>query len=221
MLERLIPLPRRRLTQRVDLGASPARVWQLVRHTDLARTAALRVLLGAWLPTRGRLEAGSHRWLSVEDFHSTPTQPGFQMLASEPLREFTVGAVARLRRLKLMFLHVDGADEFMAFSEPGWVKLAWSVRVADRPGGCSRLSFELRMGATDQRAWRSARWYFAAIGPGVNWTVRRVLGSIADELGWPTRLGVAHQPRVQAASRTSEVSPAALRLDRAAHRWSS
>jgi hypothetical protein len=111
------------------------------------------------------------------------------------MREFTVGALARLRRLKLAFLHVDGADEFIAFNEPGWVKLAWSVRVAERPGECSRLSFELRIGTTDQRAWRSARWYFAAIGPGVNWTVRRVLGSLADELGWPTPLGVVRPNR--------------------------
>jgi hypothetical protein len=192
-LERLIPLARRRVARQVELGASAARLWELVRHADLARTPLLRAFLGVWSPARAASSKQSR--LRVDDFRSTPERPGFQILADEPSCEFSVGAIARLRRLRLAFVHVDGAADFIDFAEPGYVKLAWSVRVTQRRAGCSRLSFELRIGATDASAWRAARWYFTAIGPGIDWVIQQVLGSVADQLGWPTRLGgVNHAP---------------------------
>jgi hypothetical protein len=86
-------------------------------------------------------------------------------------------------------VHVDSIATFIDFSQPDSVRLAWSLRISELQAGGSRSSFELRVDATDERAWRAARWYFAAIEPCVDWVARQVLGSIADELGWPTRFG--------------------------------
>jgi hypothetical protein len=189
LLERLIPVARRREREHVDLAAAPERVWQMIRHEDLARTPVLRALVSSSvLPGPASGERAERRFC-IDDFRPTAGEPGFRLLADEPPRHFSVGALARATRLRPSFLHFSDVDEFIAFAEPGSIKLAWSASIAPcgtkAMGDGSRLSFEFRIGATDAAAWRMARWYFALIGPGMHWVQRQVLGSLADELGWP------------------------------------
>jgi hypothetical protein len=195
LLERLIPVARRRERQHVDLAAPPERVWAMIRHADIARTPVVRALVSSsMLPGRASGKRAGKR-LCIDDFRSAPLDPGFQLLADEPPRQFCVGALARANRLRPSFLHFGDIDEFVAFAEPGAIKLAWSASIAPlgskAMGNGSRLSFELRIGATDAAAWRMARWYFGLIGPGMHWVQRHVLGSFADELGWPKPAGGA------------------------------
>jgi hypothetical protein len=195
VLERSIPMARRREREHVDLAAAPERIWQMIRHADIARTPVLRALVSSSvLP--GRASGKRARGLCIDDFRSTPLEPGFQLLADDPPRRFCVGALARANRLRPSFLHFSNSDEFIAFAEPGSIKLAWSASIAPcgskAMGDGSRLSFEFRIGATDDAAWRMARWYFGLIGPGMHWVQRHVLGSFADELGWPRPRGRAH-----------------------------
>jgi hypothetical protein len=192
-LERLIPVPRRREKEHVELAAPAERIWKLIRHEDLARTPMLRALVGLRaLPGRAPGERLATT-LCIDDFRPTPDDPGFRILADEPPRQFTVGALARVNRLQLSFVHFRTIEDFVAFTEPGCIALAWSASISPhrsrRMGDGSRLSFELRIGATDDAAWRMARWYFGLIGPGMHWVQRHVLGSLADELGWPTPRG--------------------------------
>jgi hypothetical protein len=199
-LERLIPLPRRREREHVDLAAPAERIWELIRHRDLARTPMLRALVGLRaLPGRASGERLGTTFC-IDDFRPTPLDPGFRILADEPPRQLTVGALARVNRLQLSFVHFRSIDDFVAFTEPGCIELAWSASIS--PHGSrwmsdgSRLSFELRISATDDAAWRMARWYFGLIGPGMHWVQRHVLGSLADELGWPTPRGKPADPAV-------------------------
>lgn len=193
LLERLIPVARRREREHVDLSAAPVRVWELIRHADLARTPVLRALVSSRVLPGHATGNGADRRFCIDDFRPTAREPGFRLLADDPPRQFSVGALARARSLRPSFLPFSDIDEFIAFAEPGAIKLAWSASIA--PCGTramadgSRLSFEFRIGATDAAAWRMARWYFALIGPGMHWVQRRVLGSLADELGWPEPRG--------------------------------
>jgi len=196
LLERLIPVARRREREHVVLAAAPERIWEMIRHEDIARTPVLRTLVrSSVLPGRASGKRAGRR-LCIDDFRSAPLEPGFQLLADEPPRQFSVGALARANRLRPSFLHFSDIDEFIAFAEPGSLKLAWSASIAPcgskAMGDGSRLSFEFRIGATDAAAWRMARWYFGLIGPGMHWVQRHVLGSFADELGWPKPRGRAH-----------------------------
>ncbi|HWO13902.1 MAG TPA: hypothetical protein VNN80_30575 [Polyangiaceae bacterium] len=183
-IERLIPRPRRREIDHAGLAASPAHVWEAVRHADLARSPGVRALLaigtltGRW---PSRLEDSR---LCVDDFRSTAERPGFQVLEDEPPRRFTVGAIARVQRMRLTFSHVDGPTAFESFAEPGFIKVAWSVNIYPRGADYSHLRFEFRTSATDAAAMRAGRLYFALIAPGIHYMRRRVLGSLADELGW-------------------------------------
>lgn len=193
LLERLIPVARRREREHVDLAAAPERVWEMIRHEDMARTPVLRALVSSSVLPGAASGKRAERRFCIDDFRPTPQEPGFRLLADEPPRQLCVGALARANRLRPSFLHFDDIAEFVAFAEPGSIKLAWSASIAacgtDRMGDGSRLSFEFRIGATDAAAWRMARWYFALIGPGMHWVQRHVLGSLADELGWPKPRG--------------------------------
>jgi hypothetical protein len=195
LLERLIPVARRREREHVDLAAAPERIWAMIRHEDLARTPILRALVSSSVLPGAASGKRAEKRLCIDGFRSTAQEPGFQLLADEPPRQFSVGALARVNRLRPSFVHFGDIDEFVAFAEPGSIKLAWSASIAAcrtrALGDGSRLSFEFRIGATDAAAWRMARWYFGLIGPGMHWVQRQVLGSLADELGWPKPRGRA------------------------------
>jgi hypothetical protein len=184
-LERLLPTPRRREVDHVDLAAAPGHVWRVVRHTDLARGPLIRALIGLpGLPGRSEDRDGNTR-LCIDDFRSTPERPGFLLLADEPPQRFTVGAIARVHAFQLSFTHIANAAAFEDFRDPGFVKVAWSVDVLPYGAGHSRLQFELRIDATDATTWRGAHWYFALIGPGMHFVRRSVLSLLAVEFGWP------------------------------------
>ena len=93
-------------------------------------------------------------------------------------------------RLRIPFVHVDGAEAFAAFAEPGFVKVAWAIRVSPLDGG-THLELELRVSATDDAAWRRFRRYFRLIGPASRFIRRSLLRVLLRELGRPvpTRTG--------------------------------
>jgi hypothetical protein len=182
-LDRVIATPRLLEIDRVDLAAPAEVVWARVRHGALGQSRAaralfaVRTLVGRWVG--GETPAGEIR---IDDLTSSPARPGFQRLVDEPPRELVVGAIGRVWQLQIPFVHVAGAAAFAAFAEPGYVKVAWAIRVTPRGAG-SHLELEVRVDATDDRAWRRFRVYFAAIGPASRFMRRGLLRSLARELG--------------------------------------
>jgi hypothetical protein len=173
-LDRFIPNPRLVESDGTDLAVSPSRAWELVRHVDLARAKPIRALFA--LRTAGAV--GS---LRIDDMVSSPERPGFGILAEEPGHVVVVGAVGKVWKRDIPFVHVEPAD-FEAFGEPDWVKVAWSIEVAPRDGG-SRVTIELRVDATDDRAWKKFRRYFRVVGIGSRFIRHSLLASLAREHG--------------------------------------
>jgi hypothetical protein len=62
-------------------------------------------------------------------------------------------------------VHVLSADEFAAWAEPDFFKVAWAIRVSPRGERDARIELEVRVLATDEHAWRKFRRYFWVIGP--------------------------------------------------------
>jgi len=93
-----------------------------------------------------------------------------------------VGAIGKVWKPEIPFVHVDGADAFAAFDEPGYVRVAWGMRVERFRRDVTRIELELRVDATDEDAWRKFRAYFLAIGPGSRFIRRSALQAIARDL---------------------------------------
>jgi hypothetical protein len=91
---------------------------------------------------------------------------GWGVLAEVPGREVVMGGVTKPWEANPVFRALP-PDEFAAFHEPGYVKIAWTLR-AD-PAGNSRSAFctETRAVATDAESRKKFRRYWAFLSPGI------------------------------------------------------
>ena len=163
-LERLIPNAQLIEIDRVEVGAPASRVWDDVRQGDLASSAPIRALFR--LRTLASREAGrDSSQIRIDSLRSSPHRPGFQVLAEDPPHEVAVGAIGKVWKLDIPFVHVADDTAFASFHEPGFVKVAWAIRVLDRGPNASHVEFEVRVAATDATSWKRFRRYFRVIGP--------------------------------------------------------
>jgi hypothetical protein len=135
------------VAREMDLQASP-----MVRTIIRAR----EVLLGATTDARSR-----PRGLLAE------TQSlGWGVLADVPGREVVVGAVTRPWEANVTFRALP-SDQFAAFSEPGYVKIAWTIRADPIDATESVFRTETRAIATDTNARAKFRRYWSFLSPGI------------------------------------------------------
>jgi hypothetical protein len=174
-LDRLVPTPRLCEVSHVDIAAPPERVWNAVRHGDLGNLPVVRALFA--LRTRS-----TDTMLRIDQLVSTPERPGFSLLVDEPSRTFAVGAIGQVWKLEIPFVYVANADAFARFADPHQVKVAWAIDVAPLEDGRSRVTFEVRVDATDDATWKKFRAYFAIIGPASRLIRVLLLHALAREL---------------------------------------
>jgi hypothetical protein len=91
---------------------------------------------------------------------------GWGVLAEIPGREIVMGAVTQPWKANVVFRGLP-PDEFAAFNEPGYVKIAWTLRADAAGTGESNARTETRVIATDAQARRKFRWYWARFSPGI------------------------------------------------------
>ena len=91
---------------------------------------------------------------------------GWVVLAEHPGREVVMGAATIPWHANPLFRSVP-PGEFEAFREPGYVKIAWSLRA--EPDGNDRSIFhtETRVSTTDPPAREQFKRYWSYVAPGV------------------------------------------------------
>jgi hypothetical protein len=94
------------------------------------------------------------------------------MLADDAGREIVMGAVTRPWEANVVF-HPVPAAQFPQFNEPDYVKIVWTLRADPLGAHTSVFRTETRAMATDARAARKFRRYWAMVSPGV-WLIRRL-----------------------------------------------
>ena len=97
---------------------------------------------------------------------------GWGVLADVPGREIVAGAVTRPWQANVTFRGLP-PDQFLAFAEPDYVKIAWTLRADPIDATASILRTETRAIATDAGARRKFRWYWSFLSPGIR-MIRRV-----------------------------------------------
>lgn len=92
---------------------------------------------------------------------------GWRPLARVPDREIVFGAVTQPWEANATFRGLS-PEEFAAFREPGYVKIAWTLRADPiEPGGQSIFRTETRAVATDVDAYGRFRRYWSFLSPGI------------------------------------------------------
>jgi hypothetical protein len=91
---------------------------------------------------------------------------GWRVLAEVPGREVVVGAVTQPWTADVTF-HGLSPDHFAAFDEPGYVKIAWTLRADQVTPAESVFRTETRAVATDAFARAKFRRYWSFLSPGI------------------------------------------------------
>jgi hypothetical protein len=105
---------------------------------------------------------------------------GWGVLAEVPERELVVGAVTKPWEANVTFRALP-PDQFAAFSEPGYVKIAWTLRAESIGTTDSIFRTETRAVATDATARAKFRRYWAFLSPGIILIRWAILGPLKNE----------------------------------------
>jgi hypothetical protein len=163
LLDRFMPAYEIAERHRIHVAAPAAVTFAVACDMGLQRSPVVRailrareVVLGATPDNRPR-----PRGLLAE------TQAlGWGVLAEVPGREVVVGAVTRPWEANVTFRALP-PGEFAAFNEPGYVKIAWTVRADPVSDTDSVFRTETRAIATDPLARRRFRRYWSFLSPGI------------------------------------------------------
>jgi hypothetical protein len=105
---------------------------------------------------------------------------GWGVLADTPC-EVVLGAVTKPWEANPVFRAIAPAD-FVAFGEPDYVKIAWTLRVTPTDDGGSTFRTETRAVATDPDARKKFRRYWSLLSPGIiviRWAMLPALAAAA------------------------------------------
>jgi len=177
LLDRFMPAYEIAERHHIRVAAAAAVTLDVAREVDLlaspvARTIirAREVILGATPDERPR-----PRGLLAE-----VQSLGWGVLAEVPGREVVVGAVTKPWEANVTFRALP-PDQFAAFDEPGYVKIAWSIRADPLNATESVFRTETRAIATDTSARSRFRRYWSFLSPGIIVIRWAVLGPVKNE----------------------------------------
>jgi hypothetical protein len=179
-------LPEFDVTEVVEfhVDAPPAVTYEAILDTDL-RDPVIDALFAVReitqrLRRRWRGDASPARGPVTFRSMDVSAGPGWTRLADETGVEFVIGSVGRFWKSDYGGRPI-AAEDFAAFREPGYAKLAIALSV--RPLGAvgTLLRYEARTATTDDKARRAFRRYWRVIRPGVALVMRRAVGRIRRE----------------------------------------
>jgi hypothetical protein len=107
---------------------------------------------------------------------------GWVLLEEVPGRELVVGAVTKPWEANVTFRSVP-PEEFAAFDEPDYVKIAWTLRADPMGRNASLFRTDTRALATDAAARGRFRWYWSFLSPGISlirWAMLAPLKAAAE-----------------------------------------
>jgi len=163
----------------VWIAAPAERVFEAVKAATPAEMPLVRVLFAIRsLPGRLGRGGGGLPPEKTRALYEQLTEFGFAVLADEPPQELVVGLIDQAWRLDGgETVQVEGADAFVAFEQPGFIKAAMNFRLSAEHGG-TRLETQTRVRATDPRARRKFGRYWRVIKPGSGLVRRSWLAAV-------------------------------------------
>lgn len=185
LLDDVLPVYESHLLEDITIARPRHEVWTAFREVTLADMPLARALGTArGVPSailglvRRTHEQAPSRLDAQQSFVAQVLDNGsFTQVAEDDQREIVWGAIGRFWRPDYGPHPIRQRDEFTAFDQPGFAKLAISVRAEDAPEG-TRLIMESRVHGTSPSAAHTFARYWMAIGLGAHLVVRSLLRAI-------------------------------------------
>jgi len=147
----------------VRVEAPAAVTLAAARETDLMATPAVRAIFAA----RARLLRARAEPVSPGGLVAQLCALGWELLAEVPDREVALGTATRPWEPDVVFRAIP-AGQFAAFAEPGYVKIAFTLRADPLGPAASLLRTETRVATTDPQTRERFRRYWAAFSAGIH-----------------------------------------------------
>lgn len=124
---------------------------------------------------------------------------GWGLLAEDPDREIVMGAVCQPWAGEVVFRALP-PDDFVAFREPGYAKIVWTLEV--EPDGDAACTFRTRtrVSTTDDEARRQFRRYWSIFSPGILLIRLEVLRLLRSTARRRTPIGGSSEVNTEAAA---------------------
>lgn len=166
-----------------NVRALPSEVYEAMLRTDLRDPVVNALFSLRALPQR--ISRRLHRQApppaeGAVTFGDIATGPIWVRLAEEPGVELVIGSVGRFWQKDYGWRTV-AANQFVDFHEPGFAKVALSLKVIPSTVELTILRYEARTATTDVAAQRTFRRYWRVIRPGVALVMRRAVQRIKAE----------------------------------------
>ncbi len=164
----------------IGVAAPPSSTLAGAKNMQLDSSRIVRAIFkGRELILRAKQDTAERPQRMVELMKSL----GWSVLAETPA-ELVMGAVTKPWEANPVFRAVD---DFAAFAEPDYVKIAWTLRADPRDDGGSTFRTETRAVATGPVSRRKFRWYWSLLSPGIILIREAMLPAVAraaDRAWW-------------------------------------
>jgi hypothetical protein len=147
----------------ISVGAPADVTFAAACETDLQQSAIVRAIFRAREVILGSEPDAAVR---PRGLLAVTKSLGWGVLAEVPGREVVMGAVTQPWKADVVFRPLP-PDVFIAFDEPGYVKIAWTLRADPMGPGRSVFRTETRAVATDPSARAKFRRYWSFLSPGI------------------------------------------------------
>jgi hypothetical protein len=217
LIDSFLPRPDLDVVHTRLLSVPPEAAHRAVLEMDFYRVPLIRLLIQMrGLPQRwaaARAGAGAPAGLEERRSFRIPdlASAGWLVLAQRPDEELVLGQVARpWAPAGTTAASVAGPDEFAAFDERGFARIALSIRVDPYGSEACLVTVETRVVCTDDASRRRFRRYWRLVGPFSALIRRGALRYLARELATERSAAPDRSPGVRlggAARRVGDIVP--------------
>lgn len=158
----------------VDVHAPADVTFEAANAMDLEGILVVRAIIRAREMAMG---TRARRAQTTGSFIDRMRAIGWGELARVPGREIVMGAVTQPWEADVVFRPLP-PQAFRSFDDPGFVKIAWTLRVDSDGDQASVFRTETRAVATDGTARRRFRGYWAFVSPGIVLIRWMILGPV-------------------------------------------
>lgn len=163
LLDRFIPEPEVLEHHQIEIHAPADVVLSTAKEMELLKSPVVRAIIRAReIALGGEPDARPHPAGLLTQMLSI----GWVVLSERAGREVVLGAVTQPWDARPVFRSIP-ADQFREFSEPGYVKIAWTLRADPVDHERSVFHTETRVCTTDTDARDRFRTYWSFVAPGV------------------------------------------------------
>jgi hypothetical protein len=184
LLDRFIPAPEIKEHHQIEIDAPAAVAFAAAKDMRLLDSRLVRALIHTReMAMGGTPDRRAHPDALIPQVQSI----GWVVLAERADREIVLGAATMPWHANPVFRSIAPA-EFAAFRDPGYVKIAWSLRVEPIDAGRCVFHTETRVSTTDAEARERFKRYWSFVAPGVELIRLALLRPLKHEAERRTRV---------------------------------